>query len=104
MGKNFNTVIKWKKKLAAHYQVNRRFTFLKTFDSRGLSAPTLGLYTCMYMTIIFKYLFPNDLVTRHGPSGIQGLQIVYKRNPGLTLTYLTVRPNLVKIAHCALDQ
>ena len=32
----------------------------------------------MYMTIIFKYIFPDNLETRHGPSVTLGLQSGYK--------------------------
>ena len=62
----------------------------------------------MYMTIIFKHLFPDDLETGHGSSGTQGLLYKFKvhinDNSGLTLTYITGSSNLVKIAHCASDK
>ena len=62
-------------KKSANYQINR-FIFLKDFCLQGIVCPYPGaIYMCM--TIIFKLLIPNDLETRHGPSGTQSLQSGY---------------------------
>ena len=44
-GKLTNSI--YGKILAANDRIGRRFMFSKTFDPRRLSAPALGLYTCI---------------------------------------------------------
>ena len=58
----------------------------------------------MYMTIIFRHFFPDDLELGMDHQGLNVYKVYINDDAGLTLTYFTARSKLVKIAQSASDQ
>ena len=97
-GKDYYKVIKWEK-LAANYQINRRFIFLKAFGLHGMFAPgprIWPLFSDISVQMILKLGLDHQ--------GLKVYKVYIDDDPGLTLTYFTARSNLVKIAQSASDQ
>ena len=56
-------------KLATNGQSDKDFLFTSTFVPKGLSAPALGLYTCIKASNIYKKQVSGECLQDHWSSG-----------------------------------